>query len=305
MTQKARKLGMNSTVFQNANGLPNPNQRTTARDMAMLGLALREHFPEYYPYFSTRSFKLGKQRIGNHNRLLGRIKGVDGIKTGYTRASGFNLVSSVVDGDRKLVAVVMGGASGRARDDHMAGLIQKYLPQASRRADGAIVASASPDVVNAFAQSAPPPREAPVPLDRAKQAPVVVNADENRVITPPKQGRLTRAEQLALSRSAAESVAPPAVDSVDPIETASVPSSGWAIQVASSPTEREARKFLDLTASKAGTLLASASAFTVSFKKSGTMYYRARFGGFETKSAAWDICGALKRKKISCYAVQQ
>ena len=96
MTAKARQLGMNGTIFRNANGLPNGAQHTTARDMATLGIALREHFPQYYDYFSTRSFTYGKRRMANHNRLLGRVKGVDGIKTGYTRASGFNLVSSVV-----------------------------------------------------------------------------------------------------------------------------------------------------------------------------------------------------------------
>ena len=113
MTAKARKLGMTGTIFRNANGLPNAAQHSTARDMAILGIALREHFPQYYSYFSTRSFKYGKQRMANHNRLLGRVKGVDGIKTGYTRASGFNLVSSVSDGNRRIVAVVMGGIERR------------------------------------------------------------------------------------------------------------------------------------------------------------------------------------------------
>ena len=131
MTAKARQLGMTGTIFRNAHGLPNPAQHSTARDLATLGIALREHFPQYYPYFSTRSFNYGKQRLGNHNRLLGRVKGVDGIKTGYTRASGFNLVSSVSDGNRRIVAVVMGGTSGSSRDKHMAELIQKYLPKAS------------------------------------------------------------------------------------------------------------------------------------------------------------------------------
>ncbi|TIT56597.1 MAG: D-alanyl-D-alanine carboxypeptidase, partial [Mesorhizobium sp.] len=111
-------------------------------DMAMLGIALREHFPQYYGYFSQRSFLYGRRRINGHNRLLGRIKGVDGIKTGYTRASGYNLVSSVNDGDRKLVAVVMGGASGRARDNQMAGLINAYMPKASTRGASALIAKA-------------------------------------------------------------------------------------------------------------------------------------------------------------------
>ena len=141
MTAKARQLGMNGTVFRNANGLPNPGQFTTAHDMAMLGIALREHFPQYYGYFSQRSFLYGRQRINGHNRLLGRIEGVDGIKTGYTRASGFNLVSSVSDGNRRLVAVVMAGL-GRSRDNQMAGLINAYMPRASTRGGGALIAKA-------------------------------------------------------------------------------------------------------------------------------------------------------------------
>src|SRR6185437_11330138 len=102
MTAKARSLGMSGTVFRNAHGLPNSGQFTTARDMATLGIALREHFPQYYGYFSTRSFTFGRQVMPNHNRLLGRVKGVDGIKTGFNNASGFNLVSSVTDGNRRI-----------------------------------------------------------------------------------------------------------------------------------------------------------------------------------------------------------
>ena len=95
MTRKARALGMTNTIYRNASGLPDSAQVTTARDQAMLGRAIQERFPRYYRYFSTRTFTFRGQRIGNHNRLLGRVEGVDGIKTGYIRASGFNLVTSV------------------------------------------------------------------------------------------------------------------------------------------------------------------------------------------------------------------
>lgn len=131
MTARARQLGMNDTVFHNAHGLPDPRQITTARDMAVLGYAIREHFPDRYHYFQTREFNFAGQIIGNHNRLLGRVEGVDGIKTGFTRASGFNLVSSVRLDGRSIVAVVMGGQTGASRDDHMAALIKEHLPQAS------------------------------------------------------------------------------------------------------------------------------------------------------------------------------
>src|SRR5205823_917607 len=116
MTRKAQALGMTRTVYKNASGLPNDDQVTTARDQSILGRAVQERFPRYYKYFSIRTFTFRGQSISNHNHLLGSVEGVDGIKTGYTNASGFNLVTSVHRGNRYLVAVVMGGASGGSRD---------------------------------------------------------------------------------------------------------------------------------------------------------------------------------------------
>ncbi len=131
MTSMARRIGMRNTVFYNASGLPHDAQFTTARDMVILGRALQERFPAQYRYFATRSFSWGNAVHGNHNKLLYRLDGIDGIKTGYTNASGFNLVSSIRRDGRHVVAAVMGGSSGRARDDHMASLLTSYLPQAS------------------------------------------------------------------------------------------------------------------------------------------------------------------------------
>ena len=142
MTNKARALGMTRTTYRNAHGLPNTAQMTTARDQARLGMALRQHFPQYYGYFSTRSFKFGKQTIGNHNRLLGSVDGVDGIKTGYIRAAGFNLVTSMQKDGRSIVGVVIGGRSGASRDAQMRKLVAEYFPKASRGGKGALIAQA-------------------------------------------------------------------------------------------------------------------------------------------------------------------
>ena len=128
MTAKARSIGMRSTVFRNASGLPDPAQVTTARDMALLGLTLRRRFPEYFHYFSTTSFVYRGRTIRGHNDLIGSVYGVDGIKTGYIRASGFNVVTSVSRGNRRLVAVVMGGETARARNASMAALIERFMP---------------------------------------------------------------------------------------------------------------------------------------------------------------------------------
>ncbi|SFJ13928.1 D-alanyl-D-alanine carboxypeptidase [Aquamicrobium aerolatum DSM 21857] len=131
MTAKARQLGMNSTTFRNASGLPDADQRTSARDMAVLSTALRKRFPQHYHYFSNREFSYAGKIIRGHNDLLGRVDGVDGLKTGYIRASGFNLATSAGRGGRRIVAVVMGGETARARNAHMEELIEMYLPKAS------------------------------------------------------------------------------------------------------------------------------------------------------------------------------
>jgi len=131
MTKTARRLGMTSTTFRNANGLPNSGQVTTARDMARLGLAIQKDFPQYYGVFQTRVFRYGSRRYPNHNRLLGRVEGVDGIKTGFIRASGFNLVTSVRRDGKHIIGVVMGGRTGVRRNAHMADLIARTLPKAT------------------------------------------------------------------------------------------------------------------------------------------------------------------------------
>ena len=116
MTQKARALGMSRTTYVNASGLPDDDQVTTARDQALLGREIQERFPRYYKYFSTPEFVYRGREMRNHNHLLGVVGGVDGIKTGYTRASGFNLVTSVHRDGRYIVAVVLGGRSASERD---------------------------------------------------------------------------------------------------------------------------------------------------------------------------------------------
>ncbi|RWY82269.1 D-alanyl-D-alanine carboxypeptidase [Rhizobium leguminosarum] len=160
MTAKAHALGMTRTTYRNANGLPNTAQMTTARDQARLGIALRQHFPQYYGYFSTRAFKFGSRTIRSHNRLVGSVRGVDGIKTGYTRAAGFNLVSSVQVDGKSIVGVVLGGASTPARDAQMRNLIASYLPKASSRGgSSALIAQAAP---------APAMIETPAPVQPKK-----------------------------------------------------------------------------------------------------------------------------------------
>ncbi|HZD27905.1 MAG TPA: D-alanyl-D-alanine carboxypeptidase family protein, partial [Xanthobacteraceae bacterium] len=149
MTRKARALGMTRTVYRNASGLPDDNQVTTARDQATLGRAIQDRFPRYYRYFSTVAFNYRGHSIRNHNRLLGNVEGVDGIKTGYTRASGFNLVTSMHRGNRHLVGVVMGGRSGGSRDAAMRSLLAENLEKAATKRTVAAITERNASDANA------------------------------------------------------------------------------------------------------------------------------------------------------------
>ena len=144
MTRKARALGMSKTTYRNASGLPNDEQLTTARDQATLGRAIQDRFPRYYRYFATTVFNYRGQSIRNHNHLLGNVEGVDGIKTGYTRASGFNLVSSMRRGNRHLVGVVLGGRSGGSRDATMRNLLAENLEKGATKRTVAAITERNP-----------------------------------------------------------------------------------------------------------------------------------------------------------------
>jgi D-alanyl-D-alanine carboxypeptidase len=163
MTRKARELGMSHTTYVNASGLPDDDQITTARDQALLGRAIEDRFPRYYKYFSTQEFVYHGEALRNHNHLLGAVGGVDGIKTGYTRASGFNLVTSVHRDGRYIIGVVLGGRSAFERDAHMRELINDHIKEASLRRTAPVVA------VKGESGSEPPPA-APTAPARASVA---------------------------------------------------------------------------------------------------------------------------------------
>lgn len=124
MTAKAESMGMTSTVFKNASGLPNSQQLSTARDMSILAERLLEDHADYYGYFANTKFSWGRASYRNHNKLIGKVVGVDGIKTGYTRASGFNLMASAKRRGRRVVAIMFGGSTARSRDQHVSDLIE-------------------------------------------------------------------------------------------------------------------------------------------------------------------------------------
>ena len=215
MTLKARALGMSSTVYRNASGLPNDQQVTTARDLTILARALEDRFPRYFHYFSTAEFEYAGEVIGNHNHLLGRIDGVDGIKTGYTRASGFNLLTSVHRDGRSLIAVVMGGRTAAARDRIMANLIADHIAEASTARTTTMIADAS--LAEKSAERAAPLETPPIrPRPAAVAANVPARAAAGRnAVTPIAEGDNAAGDDEAPTLRVAASVP---VDAVPPIE---------------------------------------------------------------------------------------
>ncbi|MGV8937030.1 MAG: SPOR domain-containing protein [Allorhizobium sp.] len=333
MTAKARQLGMSRTTYRNANGLPNTAQMTTARDQARLGIALRQHFPQYYGYFSTRSFKYGKQVIGNHNRLLGAVRGVDGIKTGYTRAAGFNLVTSVEDNGRSIVGVVLGGRSGGSRDATMKKLVARYLPKATTSRSDNLIAklrsapSATPEIVAdesvavAASSSTILPASGPVPVVRydpvtetayaapsaksgaqtaLEQVASIRVAPAAAMVLPRPSPAVTAAVQASAQKTAAKE---PEID--ETITASTTQASGWVVQIGVSPDKAMAMDLLRSAQDKGGKVLRSATPFTVAYSGGDGQLYRARFGGFDNQNAAVNTCKALKKMGIGCWAAMQ
>jgi len=202
MTRKAQALGMSRTVYRNASGLPDNDQVTTARDQSTLGRAVQERFPRYYKYFSIRTFTFRGQSISNHNHLLGKVEGVDGIKTGYINASGFNLVTSVHRGNRYLVAVVMGGSSGGSRDARMRDLISDKIAQASTKRTTSMFAEAGETP-----ESKPEPQVAakPEPKPESKPEPKVAAKAEAKAEIKPETKPETKPEPKAEAKAKGES----------------------------------------------------------------------------------------------------
>jgi D-alanyl-D-alanine carboxypeptidase len=198
MTRKAHALGMTRTHYANASGLPNDEQITTAHDLTILGRAIQERFPRYYRYFSTRAFHYGRSYMPNHNHLLGRVEGMDGIKTGYTRASGFNLLTSVHRDGQWIVGVVLGGTSGASRDRIMANLIEEHIDEGGRSRTARAISEQPTGDRSSEPRPEPPPTE-PHRLDPARAEPLrpePVRAEPQRAEPP----RSLKAEPVYLER---------------------------------------------------------------------------------------------------------
>ena len=230
MTQRARSLGMTRTTFRNASGLPDFEQVTTARDMALLGRRLRDDFPAYFPYFSTDSFRFRGRFIASHNRLLSEYEGTDGIKTGYINDSGFNIVTSVQRDGQRLVAAVFGGSTGRERDRHMMDILDASFARlgvgprepamAAARSSLGLVSSARANTVPTARMAEPVRRGAqagqrrqavrPVPQSASRREMARAPVAESRAVVRRDQqpSRATAASRSALATAPRAQVLP-------------------------------------------------------------------------------------------------
>ena len=297
MTRKARQLGMSKTVFRNASGLPSKSQVTTARDMAKLGLALQRDFPKEYGLFAMESFSFRGKRIRGHNNLMYRYQGMDGIKTGYTNASGFNVVSAINHNGRRVVGVVLGGKTARSRDAQMAALLDKAVPQASRsRNTEQLVASANVSRTFDVAAAVPPasarPTSAPptsVPPTTSVPLPMFAERRADPVAMQIASANNQMADMMKVS----------AIPKPAPAAAATGQRSRWEVQIAATDSEAAARSLLANARSNIGNY-AGIAPYTEAVQSGSATLYRARFTGFENQSSAVSACKELKAQSYAC-----
>ncbi len=374
MTRTARALGMSRTTYANASGLPDSRQITTARDQARLGVAIYEHFPDYYKYFQTRVFKYNGRSYGNHNRLLGSVSGVDGIKTGYIRASGYNLLTAARKDNRHIVVVGFGFDTGASRNAKVTSLVKKYLPKAR---SGSYLATARIPVPsgNGYAVAVAPPRDpSPAPDFRRTSTSLfaVASVGSQTVLAPPQPlpppadaaavvpgapvplmppTGIEAATQVALASAPAPQPAeqrpidivgawisttlrldsstgssgaplPPAAigsapspaagpGTIDLLTSGSVGDAaegtdageiGWVVQIGAAPSENGANTLLAAAAEMDE--VANMRRYVQRIERNGQVFFRARIAGFGDAEAARAACNDLKKKNMSCLALQ-
>ena len=285
MTRTARKLGMTRTVFRNASGLPNAEQRSTARDLAKLASQLIKDYPGYYRYFASRSFAYRGRNFANHNRLLGVYPGMDGLKTGYTRASGFNLAASAVRGNRRLVAVVIGGRTAAARDAVMVELLDRAFERIRKGLPTEAVAAATPT----------PPAAAPREIVVASLSNRASDAIEAIPVARPKPAARSTAKKspATLSRASSQPVA-----KAKPARGGS----GYGVQVGAFRASKQARAAVELALKGAPELLRGTKASVAAQPTSKGTLFKATLHGL-SRSDADAACARLRQRKQDCMVV--
>ncbi|WP_434617754.1 serine hydrolase [Azospirillum sp. B2RO_4] len=271
MTRKARELGMRRTVYRNASGLPNMEQVTTARDYALLSRALMRDHAKYYPYFSRRNFVYGGRTLANHNHLMSRYEGMDGIKTGYTVASGFNLAASAVRDGRRLVGVVMGGKSAVSRDNKMAALLDQAFGRPGRgHEDAPVMAS----------------------LDTTRSDAIDGEGDDD-------EEPVVKAKPV---RASLQTAAIPVAPAKEEKASRGGAASHWGVQVGAFSSKAAGNKAVSQAVKQAPFLLRTAKPSVVQAKTGKETVYRARLTGLDEKDAR-KACAVLTKHGHHCVAV--
>jgi D-alanyl-D-alanine carboxypeptidase len=286
MTTKARQLGMSQTVYRNASGLPNREQVTTARDMAKLGFALMRDFPHYYPVFSIQSYSYRGRPLTNHNGMLQTYAGADGLKTGYTAASGFNLVMSAMRDNRRLIGVVMGGNSAYTRDRLMAELMDQGFEQAQQMSLSGWTTPRVPASARYAAANFVPGTGIP-DSPRVGQVVKAEPSPSTPAKSPPPPIRLATAGAATV-----------------PAEPASPTIGSWVIQVGSFNDSAAAQSALErASAALPDSIRARGSSSVDEVQLAQKTLHRARLGNL-SQAEAVDGCKKLTQRKIYCSALQ-
>ncbi len=263
MTRKAKEMGMSSTTFRNASGLPNRRQRSTARDLSVLARGLLTDHPEYYHFFSARSFSWNGKTYKNHNKMLKTYNGTDGIKTGYIRASGFNLAASAVRHNRRLVGVVMGGRSAKSRNVHMAKLLDKGFRSI-----------------------------------RSGVAMTEMGEDQKQALLEAKE----KEQQATAAKTAKKVKAARTAGTAEITPEKKVRKAVWGVQVGAFSRYAPAHLAASSAARRLPALLGGARVVVLPQKEASGMIYRARLMGLD-ETKARDACEELKRDNFGCVAV--
>lgn len=283
MTKRAQALGMNNTVFKNANGLPNPKQVTTARDLATLSRALRRDFPQHYHYFSTPAFTYKGVTVTNHNRVLNQLDGADGLKTGYIRASGFNLASSATRGGRRIVGVVLGGESGSWRDARMVQLMEQAFDNTITSPAPSMIASTKP-----AGTAAKPRKSRPDAIAAAETA-----SDRVATLADPNLNFEQGDTDMTVASLPASK------------QRYSLPKNSgaqWAIQVGAFTKQAPAHAAANSAKGKLPQILSAARVVVIDGRGDGSKFFRARLTGL-TEVAARSACKQLEQKGMGCITV--
>ena len=310
MTTKARELGMHATTFRNASGLPDAGQITTARDMLTLSVRVMQDFPQYYHYFGLQEFTYRGTRHTSHNRLVRDYPGADGLKTGFIRASGFNVATTAMRGNRRLVGVVMGGFSSQSRDTHMANLLDRSFLRASLRDQRSWMADTN--FSREFMAFAPPAQPIAPTTPETRQP--VVAVVETTALSPQVASAAAAAadleEQLADLASVHRPAPEEALPQPDPLQafiereqqlaSANETVAVWGIQVGAFSQEMQARQLAQQASQRLAQNLGGRVA--IDTVEGQNPVYRARLMALDEQRAR-QACRQLNSQGMDCMVV--